>query len=134
MEHKLPPTNTDQQWNYSIHDKFLQYYAEQSLSASTFQRFLNVRERILRLLGPQRAQQRLQVADVGCGAGTQSFLWAELGYHVFGIDINERLINLARERSSESTGNVTFTVGSATDLPWPDCSMDVCRPRNCLNI
>lgn len=126
MEKKLPPANKDQQWNYSSHDKFFQYYAEQSQTANTFQRFLNVRERILRLLGPQRAQQRLQVADIGCGAGTQSFLWVELGYQVFGIDISDQLINLARERSNEITGDVTFTVGSATDLPWPDCCMDVC--------
>ena len=126
MENKLPPANTDRSWNYSSHDNFFQYYAEQSLTTTTFARFLNVREKILRLLGLQRTRQRLQVADIGCGAGTQSFLWAELGHQVFGIDISERLIHLARERGNNDTGNVSFCVGTATELPWPDQSMDIC--------
>ncbi|MFO1432047.1 MAG: class I SAM-dependent methyltransferase [Candidatus Competibacteraceae bacterium] len=116
----------DRKLDHSNYDDFFQYYAEQSLTKDTFARFLNVRTKILSLLGPQRAQQCLQVADIGCGAGTQSFLWAELGHQVVGIDISERLIQLARERGSKDTGKVGFYVGTATELPWPDRSMDVC--------
>lgn len=113
-------------WDHSSHDHFFQYYAEQSLTKSTFERFLSIREKILKLIGPQQSQLHLKVADIGCGAGTQSFLWAELGYQVFGIDINQPLIDLAHQRSTELGREVIFCVGSATDLPWSDGSMDVC--------
>ncbi len=73
--------------------------------------------------GPAEA---LDVVDIGCGAGTSSFLWAELGHRVCGLDINEPLIGLARARAAESGLDVAFEVGSATDLPWPDGSKDVC--------
>ncbi len=126
FDNDLRDLPSDRSWDHSSHDNFLRYYAEQSLSESTLLRFLDVREKVLRLIPPTAAREHLQVADIGCGAGTQSFLWAELGHHVFGIDINEQLINLARERSSQMAGSVKFFLGSATDLPWPDESMDVC--------
>jgi ubiquinone/menaquinone biosynthesis C-methylase UbiE len=126
MSHKNRSTTAHQKWNHSSHDNFFHHYAEQSLIESTFQRFLNIREKILRLIDPQKLKQSLRVADIGCNTGTQCFLWAELGHQVFGIDINQRFIDLARERNSKMPGDVTFYVGSATDLPWPDQSMDVC--------
>ncbi len=126
MDSKNRSSVQHQAWDHSSHDHFFQYYAEQSLAESTFKRFLNMREKILKLIGPQKSQLHLKVADIGCGAGTQSFLWAELGHEVFGIDINQPLIDLAHERSTRIAVDVTFCVGSATDLPWPDESMDVC--------
>jgi 2-polyprenyl-6-hydroxyphenyl methylase/3-demethylubiquinone-9 3-methyltransferase len=74
--------------------------------------------------GPVRGP--LTVADIGCGAGTLSMLWAEHGHRVFGIDINAQLIKLATERSRESDIKIDFQLGTATDLPWSDESMDVC--------
>src|SRR6185436_9781775 len=65
-------------------------------------------------------------ADIGCGAGTQSRLWAKRGHRVFGLDVNGPLIQLARERAREAGYNINFEVGTATALPWLDQSIDVC--------
>lgn len=128
----LPSELSDKAWNHSSHVNFLRYYAEQSLSESTLLRFLDVREKVLRLIALSRPPTRLQIADIGCGAGTQSFLWAQLGHRVFGIDVNEELLKLARERSGPLADNVNFSLGSATNLPWPDESMDVCLASELL--
>ncbi len=66
------------------------------------------------------------VLDVGCGAGTQALLWAADGYQVSALDINEPLLERARERAREQKLDIDFRLGSATALPWPDQSMDIC--------
>src|SRR6266850_8447463 len=43
----------------------------------------------------------LDVADTGCGAGTQSFLWAEIGDQVHDLDINQPLLEVTQGRASE---------------------------------
>jgi 2-polyprenyl-6-hydroxyphenyl methylase/3-demethylubiquinone-9 3-methyltransferase len=68
----------------------------------------------------------LDVADIGCGAGTQALLWAVGGHRVCGLDISEQLVELARKRASESVLAADFRLGSALRLPWPDESMDIC--------
>jgi 2-polyprenyl-3-methyl-5-hydroxy-6-metoxy-1,4-benzoquinol methylase len=59
-------------------------------------------------------------------AGTQCMIRASKGHRVYGIDINEPLIELARKRAQEAGLQVLFSVGSAVRVPWPDQSMHVC--------
>lgn len=68
----------------------------------------------------------LDVADIGYGARTQSFLWADLGRNGHGLDVNQPLLEAARQRAGESGCSIDFQLGSATHLRWPDESMDVC--------
>lgn len=91
----------------------------------TRERFLVLREMILRELGYAK-KETLDVADIGCGAGTLSQLWAELGHRVHGLDVNASLIELAQQRANEGNLHIDFQVGSATNLPWSDESMDIC--------
>jgi 2-polyprenyl-6-hydroxyphenyl methylase/3-demethylubiquinone-9 3-methyltransferase len=69
--------------------------------------------------------RQLNIADIGCGAGTQARLWAQGGHRVFGLDVNEPLIRLARQRTEEAGLVIRFEVGTATALPWADRTMDV---------
>jgi 2-polyprenyl-6-hydroxyphenyl methylase/3-demethylubiquinone-9 3-methyltransferase len=111
------------------HPAFFDYYARQSESEATRSRFLGIRNAALRVLGESvagRANPPWEVADIGCGAGTQSLLWAEMGHRVHGLDINQPLLDLARRRATEHGCNIEFRVGSAARLPWPDRSMDIC--------
>jgi len=110
-------------WNHSTHADFYEYYARESQTEQALQRFRGVRDTILRVLGPARA---LDVVDIGCGAGTQSMIWAEAGHRAHAIDINEPLLSLGRERAAQAGYTIDFQVGSATALPWPDASADVC--------
>ena len=113
-------------WDTGTNPEFFEYYEEASLSPRTLERFTAVRDNILRILGQRGETEHLDVADIGCGAGAGCHLWASLGHRVHGLDINEPLIQLARERAREAGFPIEFDVGSATRLPWPDMSMDVC--------
>ena len=113
-------------WDHSTHRSFFDYYANESESESTVQRFLRIQAAVLRIAAQEALPARLDVADVGCGAGTQCRIWAVLGHRVHGVDINEPLILLARERAKQGDLDIRYEVGTATALPWPDGSMDVC--------
>lgn len=114
-------------WDHSTHEKFFEYYAEESASPEALKRFSDVRDAIMRVLRTQRrGDSVLEVADVGCGAGTQSRVWAEAGHTVHALDINAPLIELGRRRADAAGYKVDFQVGSATSLPWADESMDLC--------
>lgn len=112
-------------WDHSSHDSFYQHYEEGSLSENTLERFRAIQKAVRAALPRNRAAERLAVADIGCGAGTQAIMWAEAGHQVHGLDVNEPLLELARKRASERGVATEFTVGSATSLPWSDRSMDV---------
>jgi 2-polyprenyl-6-hydroxyphenyl methylase/3-demethylubiquinone-9 3-methyltransferase len=113
-------------WDTGSHPEFLKSYEQRSLSAETADRFRSVRDKILRVAGESMAGRRLRVVDIGCGAGAQSLLWTQLGHQYLGIDINEPLIVVARQRASESGSDAQFEVGSATSLPCVNDSADIC--------
>jgi 2-polyprenyl-6-hydroxyphenyl methylase/3-demethylubiquinone-9 3-methyltransferase len=113
--------------DHSTHDQFYEYYANASQSEKSLQRFRSIRECVLRVArkhGLKTAQ--LEVVDIGCGAGTHSLLWAELGHKVHGLDVNGPLLELARQRSSKQGYEIDFQIGTATKLPWSDRSTDIC--------
>src|SRR5215471_13534690 len=107
-------------------ERFTEYYAHASQSAVTLHRIRSIRDYTLRVASAHGLKPVLDVADIGCGAGTQSFLWAELGHNVHGLDVNQRLLELAHRRAQEQGRLIDFQLGSATRLPWANESMDVC--------
>ena len=115
-------------WDHSSNQNFIDYYAEQSTSPATIRRFTLVRDKALGLLTDSSrgvALGVLNVADIGCGTGTQARLWADLGHRVHGIDVNAALVDIGKNRASNEGLEIEFDVGSATELPYPDSSMDV---------
>ena len=69
-----------------------------------------------------------RLLDCGCGPGSMTCDFAEVVSpgHVTGIDREESQIKLARGRAEErQLANVSFTVGSIYDLPFPDSSFDI---------
>jgi 2-polyprenyl-6-hydroxyphenyl methylase/3-demethylubiquinone-9 3-methyltransferase len=113
-------------WDHGSHPDFYEYYAAESQSEATAQRFRGIQEAVLRVAAQSGMGIKLDVADVGCGAGTQCRLWAERGHRVNGVDVNGPLIGLATKRAAEQGLAIRFEVGSATELPWTDESMDIC--------
>jgi ubiquinone/menaquinone biosynthesis C-methylase UbiE len=106
---------------------FVAYYEKRSVSEGVEDRFRAVRDKMLRLrtrLGGKEGV--LNVLNVGCGAGTECQIWAELGHHATGIDISQPLVELARKRASAKGLDIRFNVGSALALPYPSNSFDVC--------
>lgn len=107
------------------HDRFVEYYARESQSDETMQRFTRIRDRALALMDERGAHGPLDVVDIGCGAGTQALLWAECGHRVAGLDVNAALVGIARERARERGFDIRFEVGTATALPFGDAGADV---------
>ena len=100
----MNPVKSDESaisFDHGSDPNFLAYYEKASLSEATLQRFRNVRDKSLALLAARGCDTtRLRVADIGCGAGTQSILWAELGHSVTGLDVNAPLVDVARRRAA----------------------------------
>src|SRR5262245_23681025 len=98
-------------------DPFVAYYARESLSEATLIRFQSVMDAVQRLRAHLGAKQdQLDMADIGCGAGTQCVMWARDGHRVHGVDINEKLVELGRERAREAGLDIDLRVGSAVKL------------------
>ena len=112
--------------SHTTGDPFVDYYAEQSLTETSLQRFRELRDKVLRAHGWEQGGQGLDVLDVGCGPGVLSGLFAEQGHRVTGVDINEALIDIARHRARDAGVDARFVVGSADALPVPDGSVDIC--------
>jgi 2-polyprenyl-6-hydroxyphenyl methylase/3-demethylubiquinone-9 3-methyltransferase len=114
-------------WDHSSHREFYDYYAAESETDRALQRFRSIRQAVLRLVKRENyTSDPLEVLDVGCGAGTQSILWAEAGHHVHALDVNEPLLELGKQRAGKAGYDIDFRLGSAMELPWPEESMDVC--------
>ncbi len=119
--------NQNARLDTSSHQQFVQYYAAESLSDATRQRFETIRTKTIALLRrTSEARAPFDVLDIGCGAGTQCALWAAGGDRAYGLDINAPLIELARQRAETAKLNSRFDVGSATVLPYESGTMDVC--------
>jgi len=107
------------------HRQFYDYYARESANPATLQRFHNQKEILLGLHGHADGAV-LRIADLGCGAGTGTAIWAQDGHAAFGLDINRPLVELAAGRARAQGLPARFAVGSAEQLPWPDASFDIC--------
>ena len=57
-----------------------------------------------------------RVLDAGCGAGRMSRYLADRGCLVEGVDLSSSMVAMARRDHRD----LEFTVGSLTDLPYPD--------------
>jgi ubiquinone/menaquinone biosynthesis C-methylase UbiE len=111
--------------NTGTHDEFYQYYARESTSPETVARFEAQKKALLTFSGKADSEPLL-VADIGCGPGASSAIWARPGHLVVGIDINSALVELAASRAKEAKIPPRFLVGSADHLPLRDGTFDVC--------
>lgn len=78
------------------------------------------------------------VVDLGCGGGLDVFLAAKkVGAtgKAIGIDMTQRMIELAKRNAMQSTGeiptNVEFHLATIDNMPLPDASVD-CIVSNCV--
>lgn len=66
-----------------------------------------------------------EIVDLGCGDGRHARLIKEMGAaHVTGVDVNEKMIEIAKEKSAENP-DVTFLVADGRSLPVEGSSTDI---------
>lgn len=75
---------------------------------------------------------RLEILDVGCGTGEIGLLFAELGHHVTGLDLSEKMLSKAREKSSLKMYDITLKKGDAEDPLFEAETFDVVVSRHLL--
>jgi len=66
-------------------------------------------------------EQATSVLDIGCGSGYGTYKLKELAYEVTGIDISEKMVQLAKNHLGN---DVPLYVGSVDDLPFNDEAFD----------
>jgi len=59
-----------------------------------------------------------KILDLCCGYGRHSIELAKRGYHVVGLDLSERYLQLGKKRAKEENVDVTFVQGDMRELPW----------------
>jgi ubiquinone/menaquinone biosynthesis C-methylase UbiE len=118
--------DVDTGWNHANDPRFVTYYENLSVTPKNLARFQSIQNVLLRTIGSEKASQPLDVADIGCNTGMQCHLWAQLGHRVRGLDISEPLLETARKRAQQAGLQIVFELGSATNLPWADASIDIC--------
>ena len=77
---------------------------------------------VLSLLEPVAGTKAL---DIGCGTGNYSFLLAELGLKVTGLDISPAMLAMAREKLSRTGPGPSFVCGDAAALPFAGNTFDI---------
>lgn len=122
MTQPSPALHPSQTWN---RPEFVDYYTRLHASPEMAAKVETLYRTIAAVLG-DKAGSALDVADVGCGPGLQSLIWARHGHRVTGIDISDAFITAARARAAAEGNAAHYEVGSATALPLETASQDVC--------
>lgn len=86
---------------------------------------------VLEVLGERVG--RGSVLDMGCGPGWTSLFLAQAGFEVVGVDISERMIEIARERSARDNVAAEFVVGDMDDLDLGRSDFDAALYFDCLH-
>jgi len=75
---------------------------------------------------------RLDVLEVGCGTGEIGLLFAEMGHHVTGLDLSDKMLSKATEKTSKKMFDSTFKKGDAENPPFEAGTFDVVVSRHLL--
>lgn len=78
-----------------------------------------------KLIGPPGSLNGQRVLEIGCGRGVGMEILLSLGAkHVTGLDLDPRMIGLARKRLTKYGHRVRAFVGDAEAIAAPDASFD----------
>ena len=81
---------------------------------------LTEQPKFLKLIGNVRGKK---VLDIGCGTGRYSIELTKKGATVTGVDISEKMLEIARKKSKKL--KINFKRANATNLPFKDNEFDL---------
>ena len=68
---------------------------------------------------------KLNILEVGCGAGNNLEFLAQKGHNVYGLDASEKVIEHAKQKFSKKNISGNFIVSEFTDLPYEENFFDL---------
>ncbi len=119
-----PTEHVDHQRLYATGDRVRMSFDNDEQRATAF--FDDYITFVTRSAGRVSVDAGNRLLDVGCGAGWSSFLFAQSGYQVTGIDLN------ANAFEPPATEGLRLMEGSVLQLPFPDATFDVVAAYNTL--
>ena len=78
-----------------------------------------LREMASRMAPPEKG---IKVLDIGCGTGAQLAIYEKAGGEVFGIDLAQPMLKVAKSKLGEKA---VLTNGDAAEMPYPDQAFDL---------
>lgn len=122
MRCALAKSGIIQKWNlmYSSYDKFYGH------SIKTHEEM----DAWIGLFSDLIPKKGMDVLDIGCGTGEMSILLAQLGHRVTGIDLAEKMLQVADNKTKKRGLNVKFIKGDAEDPPFDSNEFDVIVTRH----
>ncbi|TFH30586.1 MAG: class I SAM-dependent methyltransferase [Promethearchaeota archaeon] len=112
-------------WNKAHYEKLDWYDLISEMGLETFNwAGANTWDQLLKMT---QLPSNAKILMVGCGVGQSAFFLAEkYGFHVVGIDLAEKSIHIAKEKAKmlRLDTQVTFDIGDAHHLPYPNDSFD----------
>jgi ubiquinone/menaquinone biosynthesis C-methylase UbiE len=107
--------------NTAVYSKFHAWFYETLVAPAVYPSRWIIDQRFLDHL-PEGAQ----ILDVGCGGGLFTGYMAEQrpDIQITGLDLSPPQIERARKATQPFGSRVSFTLGSALELPFPDASFD----------
>jgi len=86
------------------------------------QHFAPLHDHLVRVINPQPGEH---ILDVATGTGAVALRLAGAGATVTGLDLSPTMIETARRLAGEAGLKISYEVGDAEDLPYPDASFGV---------
>lgn len=131
----MPPIDTSSETNLSkdIERKVIDYWDARSegYSLATLKSLRNQDTRIKRLISNFiNYDRKLDVADMGTGAGFAAISMALDGHSVTGVDLSEDMLEYARRNAFDLGVNVRFVKGNIEDPPLEKGMFDLVIAHN----
>jgi 2-polyprenyl-6-hydroxyphenyl methylase/3-demethylubiquinone-9 3-methyltransferase len=108
------------------HQAFVDYTTAKLNDPALAQRFISLKDHCEKFKGRPEIGRDFKVLDVGCGMGVQASIWAADGYCVTGVDIDQSLLQIGKNRAEEKQLNIHWVQASAIKLPFADECFDIC--------
>ncbi len=79
-----------------------------------------------RVVDQAHIEQGDRVLDLGCGTGTLAILVKQIcpQSEVVGLDADPKILEIARGKAQKARAGITFDLGMAFELPYPDNAFD----------
>jgi 2-polyprenyl-3-methyl-5-hydroxy-6-metoxy-1,4-benzoquinol methylase len=104
------------------------FYKKEIEKGENLQKFVEekIRRKILLIKKIQKySSKQGRLLETGCGSGVSCCYFSKLGYHIFGIDKDKKILELAKDIANKLNCSITFKKMDIKHLNFPEKHFDV---------